>query len=69
MKPIEFEYLDFYWGIDEEFELNDYLEDELLTAMAKAYVINNYNVTAGMSGYIRRDGYIFAEPIDENPSD
>ena len=66
---LDFEYLDFYWGIDEEFELNDYLEDELLTAMAKAYVAVNYDVQPGMSGYIRRDGYIFAEPINEDDSD
>ena len=64
MKTLDFEYLDFYWGKNEDFELNDHLDDELLTAMAKAYVTVNYIVEEGMSGYIRRDGYIFAEPIN-----
>ncbi len=66
MSVLNFEYLDFYWGLGQEFELNDHLEDTLLTAMVKAYVVNNYTVTEGQSGYIRRDGYIFAEQADQS---
>ena len=58
------EYLDFYWGQEEEFELNDYLDDSFLTLLAKTYAVTYEGVTEGTSGYIRNDGYIFAEPAD-----
>lgn len=59
-----YEYLDFYWGKGEEFELNDHLDNSELTAQAKAYCVED-GVTEGMSGYIREDGYVFSEEADQ----
>ena len=58
------EYLDFYWGKGEEFELNDHLDNAELTALAKAYCVE-MNVVEGESGYIRQDGYVFVEEADQ----
>ena len=57
------QYLDFYWGVGENFELNDYLDDSLLTTLAKAYC-ESVGVIEGHSGYVRQDGYVFWEDAD-----
>ena len=57
--------LDFYWGVGEEFELNDHLTNVELTAQAKAWAVEN-GATEGTSGYIREDGYVFVEEADQD---
>ena len=61
-EPIQ--YLDFYWGAGEEFELNDYLKYTLLTHFARDYCISE-GVSEGQSGYIRQDGFVFYEDADQ----
>ena len=60
-----FENLDFYWGVGEEFELNDHLDNAELTAQAKAHCVAD-GVTEGTSGYIRQDGFVFFEEADQD---
>ena len=59
----EHEYLDFYWGVGEEFELNDHLDDAELTALALSYCMER-GVVEGESGYITATGRVFSEEAD-----
>jgi len=66
LKPEGVEYLDFYWGYGEEFELNDYLDDVELTEVAKQFMVR-HGYGEGISGYLRwyNDMWcFFVEPVD-----
>ena len=61
-----YEFLDWYWGIGESFELSEHMDNKELTNQAARYLID-HGVTEGMCGTITQDGQVYIdEPVTDD---
>ena len=63
------EYLDFYWGVGEEFELPEFLYNERLTREVKEFLVTEHDLTEGHSGYVRLDFFGIAQSVHIEEAD
>ena len=63
------EYLDFYWGIGEEFELPEFLDNERLTREVKEFLVTEHDLTEGHCGYVRLEFFGIAQSVHIEEAD